>query len=430
MDDGLREQLVAAMLGWSGGKRESQDTAREHDSGHHTPKADPDLGQQGYIRGLMQYADDEDTTDINEDIDADSALDTSDFDGRSEAGGTHNPQPRRERMGQLAPPPPQKALPALPIESPLASPQPQMSCRISSFPFSHPCDIPELMPDQDEFYGLEFTPTASGPVTPSVTTDVFRPLAQVNPPDLELGPFSPGTAQPDVEQRIRGMSVKSARSEVTGSDGLGIIREEEYNLNDDGVSIMTPTEVSFGDSSGKGNGKHGFLSVDSPPHCRSVSSLGSGSSGSADGRPSHASAPRKSVNLFSRIRGGRSPLEEEFLERRSLTPVQLSTPPRMVGYDNAGMLAPNGQSPPLSSTTSHSRSEPNTASRFFQRMPWLGDSPGKSQAVFGVDLKESLAVAPMKIRISHKGKSTSYRTFPLSVHKCCEFIRRAGTSLS
>jgi hypothetical protein len=32
----------------------------------------------------------------------------------------------------------------------------------------------------------------------------------------------------------------------------------------------------------------------------------------------------------------------------------------------------------------------------------------------------------MKIRISHKGRSTSYRTFPLSVYKCCEFIRRAG----
>lgn len=89
------------------------------------------------------------------------------------------------------------------------------------------------------------------------------------------------------------MSVKSARSVLTRSDGLGIIREEEDNRNDDGVSIMTPTEASFGDSAGKGVGKHGFLSVDSPPHCRSISFLGSGSSGSADGRPTHANAPRE-----------------------------------------------------------------------------------------------------------------------------------------
>ena len=435
LDDGLREQLAAALLGWSGGEgaqRKSRDTVVSNDDGRETPRAQPRLAQQGYIHGpgLIQYADDGDTTTTDDDIDADAS---DSFDGRSEAS-RHRPR-TREMMG-LAAPAPQKALPPLPVEAPLASPQPEMSCRISRFPFSHPCDIPELMPDQDDMFAMETTPTVSGPATPSVVTDVFRPLTQITSPDLELGPFSHVASESEFQDRMRKMSIKSAQSELSTSDGLGIIREEVDDLNEDGVSMMTPTEVSFGDSTGEvesfieRTGHQGFLTVGIPPHARSVSSLGSASGSSTEWRPSNASASRKSVNLFSRIRNGaRHPAEDEFIEKRSLTPVQLSVPPRLPSHTSDDLVTPTGPPPSLSSSTNHSRSEGNTASRFFNRMPWLSDSQTKKpESVFGSDLKESIRIAPMRSRISHKGKSTSYRTFPLSVYKCCEFIRRAGMS--
>jgi len=68
-------------------------------------------------------------------------------------------------------------------------------------------------------------------------------------------------------------------------------------------------------------------------------------------------------------------------------------------------------------------SEPNRISKLL-RMPWVPDD--KAPTVFGVDLKESVRLAPMKIRILHKGRSTSYRTYPICVYKCCEFIRANG----
>ena len=68
-------------------------------------------------------------------------------------------------------------------------------------------------------------------------------------------------------------------------------------------------------------------------------------------------------------------------------------------------------------------SELNRISKLL-RMPWAPDD--KAPTVFGVDLKESVRLAPMKIRISHKGRSTSYRTYPICMYKCCEFIRANG----
>lgn len=426
LDDGLREQLAAALLGWSGaeGQRKSKDTVVE-DGGRDTPKAEPSLAQQGYIRGLMQYADEYGTS-CDDDIDADSAVDTSD--SRSEASRPYSqPRPRSQpKENWLVP---QKSLPPLPVEPPLASPQPNMSCRISSFPFTHPIDMPELMPDQDDMFIA--TPSLPDPGTPGIAPDVFRPLTQISPtPNLDLGPFSPVVSETRLQHRMSRMSISSAGSEA---DGLGMIREE-YDLNDDGVSMMTPTEVSYGGSTGNDSYtdrgvNQGYLTVGRHPPTRSVSSLGSSGS-STEWRPSNASSGRKSSNLFSRIRNSsRPPAEEEFIEKRSLTPLQLSTPPRGVYSDD--LLTPTGPPPSVSSSTNNSRSDGNTASRFFNRMPWLGETqPKKPEAVFGTDLKESIRIAPMKSRISHRGKSTSYRTFPLSVYKCSEYIRRAGKFLS
>jgi hypothetical protein len=433
LDDGLREQLAAALLGWGGGgdgtqQRMSRDTlgSAGDDSGRATPKPAPAPNhRQGQIRGVVVgLTDEEDGT--NDDIDADSVVDSSDdLNGWSDAGSTHthtHTQQARHPAEQPTNLVGQKALPPLPVEQTVASPQPEMSCRISRFPFQHPCEMPELMPDQEDTFGMGPSPSVSGPVTPSVPPDVFRPLTQLMSPDLEFGRHLNPASELETQDKMRKMSIKSI--ETAGSDGLGIIREEDANT--DGVSLLTPTEVSYGHSTADGGDRQLFLTVDGGGHCRSVSSLGSGSSG--EWRPSHANAAvRKSINLFTRMRNG-SRVEDPCLEKRSLTPMQLTTPPRGQNHHDDEVTTPDATTPisPLPMTP---RTEASSTSKFFQRMPWLGDSQAKkSEAVFGVDLKESIRVAPMKIRISHKGRSTSHRTFPIAVHKCCEFIRRAGLS--
>ncbi|KAK4238332.1 hypothetical protein C8A03DRAFT_15201 [Achaetomium macrosporum] len=439
LEDGLREQLAAALLGWGGGdgggmQRKSSESTDNDDCDRGTPKTERAFSvghRQGYIRGLMEYADqDGDMTAVDYDIDADSTHDASDaFDAASEGGWRSQQQPRDTSTAERSTPAAEKALPPLPVDTPLASPGSpplEMSCRISRFPFSHPCEVPELMPDQEDF------PSVSDPVTPSVATDVFRPLTEVLSPPLELGPFPNPASQPDLYDRVPRMAIKSVVSDLSAPNvPESIPEEEDDDVNTDGVSMLTPTEVSFDTGDGECGStrvdKNGSLVVEDSRPSQSVSSLGSGSMSSSEWRPSQASGPRKSVNLFSRRRnGGRGPLEEECLERRSLTPAQLNTPgPSHPG----GLLRPGPASPtsPTSPAAPASRAETSMASRFFNHMPWMHDPrPGKAEAVFGVDLKESIRVAPMKIRISHKGRSTSYRTFPLSVHKCCEFIRRAG----
>jgi GTPase-activating protein SAC7 len=437
LDDGLREQLAAALLGWGGdlagglgAQRLSRDTidSTGNSSGRATPKAVPAMiPRQGQIQGVMDLADEEGRTTVDDDIDADSvALDASDtFDGWS--GDNAHQQARRTT--NIPNPAAQKPLPPIPFDTPIVSPPPEMSCRISRFPFSHPCDMPELMPDQEDMYGTEPSPSASAPVTPNVLPGVFRPSVHAPLPNPGLGPYLNPAPEPEVRHKMRKMSIQSYHTAV--SEDLCKIDEEESDVNTDGVSLLSPTEVSGGtyrggESDSTRVDRQGFLTVASG-HWRSVSSLGSGSSG--ESRPTHAiAASRRASNLFSRIRnGGRT--EEQCLEKRSLTPIHLDTPPRRQGDPDNELLTPDGLTPTSPSYNS-SRAEPaSTTSRFFNRMPWLGDSqPKKPEAVFGVDLKESIRVAPMKIRISHKGRSTSYRTFPLAVYKSCDFIRRAGMS--
>jgi hypothetical protein len=113
--------------------------------------------------------------------------------------------------------------------------------------------------------------------------------------------------------------------------------------------------------------------------------------------------PRRSTDLFKRLRG-RTDMAVEFIERRSLTP--------------HGLLAPGSQHHVPDATEDEKVSI--TSTRSLQ---------GGGPPVFGIDLNESIRLAPMKMRISHRGSSTSYRTFPLSIYKCSEFIRHSGTPL-
>ncbi|KAK3986803.1 hypothetical protein QBC44DRAFT_344330 [Cladorrhinum sp. PSN332] len=402
-----------------------------------------------YLRTLIQISDDEKPHSwLIDDIDADSDTQFSTHDGDgtdpdrsgNKAAGVRYQQEvtKMETMGQTTPPPLNKILTPTPDDATPTSSQPQMSCRLSRFPFAHPCDIPELIYDQDDdedvILNIGPSPLPSGPATPSVVNDIFRPLTEVfdSPPNLDLGPFSPvapqagDTMTTSEPQQMRKMSVRTLGSEMT--DGLGIIREEDDDdRNTDGVSMLSRTESSFGPS-----GDH--LSVDHfgrhgaglRPLAPSISS--SGSTGSGEWRAGNRSDGRKSsASIFSRMRN-RNTIHEEPLEKRSLTPYELSAPtPRL---DDDDLLSPDMPPPQTASSgrTATTQGEAYTGSRFFGfgRVAWFPDAQPKKKegAVFGVDLSQSIKTAPMKIRISHRGRSTSYRTFPLSVYKCCEFIKK------
>lgn len=465
--DGLGEQLAAALLVWGGdGWRRSEpqkqpDNDSDDSDGSGSGSQTPIARQHVYIRNLMEYADQGPGSrfPVNDDIDADSddpgthqhfsTPNTARGRGVAETGGAGRYRQRElhqyKRTMQHPPSPPQPdsgPLPLMPLavdttlSSSQGSPQPQMSYRISRFPFSHPCDIPELMPDcQDDALNSAPSPLASGPATPSVVHDVFRPLTDAECPVLDLGPFSPlAVTSPEAElllphhhQPMRKMSVKTLVSEM--SDGLGII-EEEGDANADGVSMLTPTEASFGTAAGEAVyeriGRFDSRGLQ-PPKPRSISSS-AGSTGSSEWRPSTTGGEsRKSLSLFSRIRGGRSTIHEEPLEKRSLTPYELSAPPPRQDDDVLPDRPPqSSSSSTIHSTAIQSRVETTVNSRFFSRMPWLGDSHPQSGSVFGIDLNSSIKLAPVKMRVSHRGRSTSYRTYPLSVYKCCEFIRKEG----
>ncbi|KAK4202362.1 hypothetical protein QBC40DRAFT_252195 [Triangularia verruculosa] len=477
LDSGLGEQLAAALLAWGGEHdREPRRQPRKQPARHHNQDSanfdsdldsgsDSDSGSGSgsgsltplarhhvYIRQLMRFADDNTwnmtALDPRErDIDADLDEDHDDDLNATASDSTFTTQPtkasniggryrqHREDTMKNPPSPPQKRgkqLPPTPIDTTPDSSHPQMSCRISSFPFLHPCDIPELILDPDEdLLHTGPSPLPSGPATPSVVNDVFRPLSHTASPDLGFGPFTPFALEADprrsLQQQPRKMSVITMVSEV--SDGLGII-EEEDDVNTDGVSMLTPTEASFGGPVGGESSHDRFGRVDSrgyQPQARSISSS-AGSTGSSEWRPSNRSiSSRKSVALFSRMRGRHSVVQEEPLERRSLTPYELSAPAPRQDDDSCADQPP----PPTGSSLStiHSRTEiaSSANSRFFGRMPWLTNSqPEKQGTVFGVDLNSSIKLAPMKIRVSHRGKGSSYRTYPLGVYKCCEFIKREG----
>lgn len=415
--DGGPEQNTAAQL---------PKTIEYQNDTPHTPGLRPNM----YLGRLMQFADDndDDNTTVNpwliiDDIDADSdTLITTDGSDRGRPP-INGPVTKTAMMGQAEPP-----LTKIPGDATPTSSQPQMSCRLSRFPFNHPCDIPELIYDQDEDEDVLNNgpdPPPSGPATPSVVNEIFRPLTDgFTSPNLALGPFSPVAPQGEMSSpdglQMRKMSVRTMGSDLT--DGLGIIREEDDDdRNTDGVSMLSRTESSSTDQFNRyGAGLR--------PLAPSISS--SGSTGSGEWRLGATERDgRKSASLFSRMRGARNIIHEEPLERRSLTPYELSAPaPRI---DDDDHLAPDMLPPPTASSggTATIQNETFTAaprSFGFGRLPWFPDRQSRKPQgdVFGVDLSTSIKIAPMKIRISHRGRSTSYRTFPVSVYKSSEFIRK------
>ncbi|KAK3937763.1 GTPase-activating protein SAC7 [Diplogelasinospora grovesii] len=307
----------------------------------------------------------------------------------------------------------------------------QFSCRISRIPFTRSA-VPELVPADDDLESIAATPSTLGPTTPSLVDEVFQSFSFASSPNLDLDlasfTFTPAAA------------MHSGSRSAQLSDALGIINEEVEDGEKPATSQHTymgeddkplPVQPNSSDRLGRRNATPPAMiarmastsTLDTTTGHASASSrsIGSSTTSSSDDKGSFVkrSPSRKMGSLFSRLRQGRSISSrwypEEFLERRSLTPFELSAP-RPLEEDQ---LRPD--TPPQSLAVGRSFSplpSPAASHDMFASV--------KKEPVFGVDLNQSIRAAQVKIRISHKGRSTSYRTFPLSVYKCCEFIHNSG----
>ena len=135
-----------------------------------------------------------------------------------------------------------------------------------------------------------------------------------------------------------------------------------------------------------------------------------------------SSSPRRSGESLFRLFRPTSTKDDAvtFLERRTLTPHERLAPIPLQQHTAHPSVPPV----PTIADSYRWESVPLPVPPSYEQ----ATDPGKP--VFGIPLDESVALAPMRIRVSHKGSSVSYRSVPLSVYKCCEFIRQTGTSLS
>ncbi|KAK0627387.1 hypothetical protein B0T14DRAFT_135395 [Immersiella caudata] len=242
--------------------------------------------------------------------------------------------------------------------------------------------------------GLDTADTASFDVFQSISLDPQESLELVRLPGVD-----------SVSERKRKLSSVSV--------GLGTVREHSamsFPAVEPGVGVgVIDIESSRDGTSPSGSQLQHYpppsFTTSGRPSTSTTQSSSSMSVKSSDDRPAAKKppSPRRSADLFRRLRG-RTGLPEDFIERRSLTP--------------HGLLSPGPQHHDPDFTKEHKKS--GSMSRILE---------ATGTPVFGVDLNDSIRLAPMKIRISHRGSSTSYRTFPLSVYKCCEFIRCSGMNL-
>ncbi|KAK3389861.1 Rho GTPase activation protein [Podospora didyma] len=372
-----------------------------------------DLGlREGYMRALMKYA--EEGTIVDDDIDADSASD----DGDDEMDCTTGPKEGHE-LKQTS----------TPANNVLASAESETSCRISRIPFNQPGEVPELVPDQEDALTVVLSPSTPGPMTPPplslVAVDSMRPRLFVTSPDTR--PLPAGVEMGATSGR------KQSFATIRSDASMGIILEEEDNAADfEPVSpVSTAISVRYAVSEFSldqpAKRRHQRVPSTTTTHSVATSTITVTGRNSEEWRMNNLRAsPRRSSSLLSRLRnagrrGSRAIGEEEFIEKRTLTPLDLMAPP--LRRDD---VPPGISRPPMSSSSSSGLSEISSR-RTLSREPLAGPQ-SQPKPVFGVDLNTSIRVAPMRIRISHKGQSTSYRTFPLGVYKCCEFIRKSGCS--
>ncbi|KAK1773159.1 Rho GTPase activation protein [Copromyces sp. CBS 386.78] len=307
-----------------------------------------------------------------------------------------------------------------------ATPQPipNFSHRLSRIPYHHH-HVPELLTSRDDL-SVTASPSTPTPITPTCNgfqfDDVFHPLS--TPYRSRLGSTTSSFGQrtpslrpvsnmsnrfPDLDAvSITNSPTLATTTTVSSLSSFETLKVQPGRAHMRSVSIGGP-----------------MLQMDGPPGKQSLSSITSGASEERNRNAKNAS--RRMGGLLARIWPGSSSSERRNTpadHKRSLTPHKLERPK----LENAPLPGdePSGPSSSSSSYTSRSEYGPPSTSHSLD-VQTRGSSAGKDAgAAFGVDLKESVRIAPSKIRISHRGKSTSYRLFPLSVYKCCEFIQNSG----
>ncbi|KAL0466255.1 Rho GTPase activation protein [Neurospora intermedia] len=305
----------------------------------------------------------------------------------------------------------------------ISLPSPSFSHRLSRIPYHHH-DVPELLTSRDDM-SVTASPSTPAPITPTCNgfqfDDIFHPLSTPYRSRLGSSTSSCGQRTPSLRP------VSNMSNFFPDADAVSITHGPNLGTADTVSSLSsfeTPeVQPSRAHMRSISIGRP-MLVMEGSPGKQSLSSTVSGSVEERNRNVKNTS--RRMGGLLARIWPGSSSERRNAPadHKRSLTPHKLERPQ----LDNVSLpsVEPFG---PSSLSSSASRSEygmaPASHSVSFQTR---GSSAGKDGggAAFGVDLKESIRIAPSKIRISHRGKSTSHRLFPLSVYKCCEFIRNSG----
>lgn len=330
---------------------------------HHL-KILPDLEdfelKKGYMRALIQFA--EDGVIRDDESDADSVVSMR----LGARGGNGN---------TLAP---EKAY---------------ISCRISSVPaFTWPVDEALQAPNEPPTADTDSILSASTTQSPGPFQDTFASLTlttsrELNPPHLTAlrPPPHPSRKKPTNPLPLLTVQEEPPRRSLsaTSSPIQPHLAPPPPGRRSTSTTTTTPSSSSLSASSRR----HG------PKSLRSTS-------------------PRRSTSdsLLRLFRPSTSTATTAPLERRTLTP-----------HDR---LAPV----PRQETDPESIPPVPVIDRSWEAVtiPPQIDLGQGSCGVFGIPLDESVALAPMRIRVSHKGSSVSHRSVPVSVYKSAEFIRRTA----
>ncbi|KAK3688810.1 hypothetical protein B0T22DRAFT_162295 [Podospora appendiculata] len=406
---------------------------------HHDHDTETRLGhKKHYMRALMEYADGEDMAAANDDIDADTDdMESDDTGSNRDRSQTESKQ--RSAPGTTA----TSATSTMPSvdPGPIQHVSPKFASRISRVPFDRLQDssVPDLVSDQHEGQG-ELSPAVPSTPHANPVDDVFQSLAFAASPELQLAPFTgfkPDPITADDELPVKSDPVLNMIKEVAEETARVDHAAAAHAAGQNRPSLDRPErrntikkhryEASLASTA---------QTMGSAPSIRSMATT---TSSEPNEPPSTKASPsRPMARLFSRLRNSvrsrRAIPEEDFIEKRSLTPFELSraaqqriaagesmsgSPPAVPGSSGTGQSLGRRPSSSSQSTTTlqNKKQKKETRNENLQAGP---------ASFFGVDLNQSINVAPMRIRISHKGRSTSYRTFPLGVYKCCEFIRASG----
>lgn len=305
----------------------------------------------------------------------------------------------------------------------------QFSFRITRIPY----DLPELLPDKETTSTV--TSLTTSPPTPILVDDIFQPLSSLSVPDLKFHLSTPPRPQSATGGKASGPSMSPIqRKPKTVDSGKHVSSNHRFSFDGPDEIDVTKAGHSLTPS---------ISTTRTLSSAHSTTALRTKTAGSSDEPPTFQAKWGAFSRIRNSVRSSRLMTADEdfgFLERRSLTPHLISpTTTTHPQTDNTASEGPATARPSTSSSISGAADTATIASstvstrdggRGSLEKGWsFGFGRRKPKAmgdVFGVDLIKSIEIAPAKIRISHNGRSNSHRKFPLSVHKCCEFIKASG----